>query len=78
MGVELQIEKKKLELIQWLSTVEDMTVIDQIAALRNRQKDWWEDISLDERKAVEQGIAEADAGKLNPNSEARKLYAKWL
>lgn len=76
--MELQIEKRKLELIQWLSTLEDLSILDKISALKKEQKNWWDTISDDERASIEKGIVQADAGNLKPHSEARKLYEKWL
>ncbi len=80
MDAELQIQSKKLELIQWLSTIEDWDVLEKISDLISREtkKDWWNHISDAEKKAIETGIADADAGKLNPHSKAQELYAKWL
>jgi len=78
MNLELKIQNTKMELIQWLSTLEDLSVIEKINSIRKSEKDWWDTISDDEKKSIEQGIYEADAGKLNPHSEARKLYEKWL
>ncbi len=76
--MELQIEKRKLELIQWLSTLEDLSILDKISALKKEQKDWWDTISDDEKASIEKGIEQANAGNLKPHSEARKLYEKWL
>lgn len=78
MEIELIIQNKKLELIQWLSTVEDISLLDKILALRKQEKDWWKTISDDEKAAIEEGIAQADAGKLIPHSDVRKRYEKWL
>ena len=79
MKLELNIQNKKLELIQWLSTLEDSTIIEKIVALRkNESKDWWNSISENERQSIEQGLNDANSGKLNPHSSARKLYEKWL
>ena len=79
MDIELHIQNKKLELIQWLSTLEDSTLIEKIMELRKREsKDWWNSISENEKQAIEKGIEDADAGKLNPHTNARKLYEKWL
>ena len=79
MDIELHIQNKKLELIQWLSTLEDSTLIGKIMELRKREsKDWWNSISENEKQAIEKGIEDADAGKLNPHTNARKLYEKWL
>lgn len=79
MKLELNIQNKKLELIQWLSTLEDSTIIEKIIALRNNEsKDWWDSISENEKESIEQGLNDANSGKLNSHSSARKLYEKWL
>ena len=64
MKIELNLLNKKLELIQWLSIEEN--------------KDWWNSIAESEKEAIESGIQDANAGKLNPHSKARKIYEKWL
>ena len=64
MKIELNLQNKKLELIQWLSIEEN--------------KDWWNSIAESEKEAIESGIQDANAGKLNPHSKARKIYEKWI
>ena len=78
MNTDLQIQNKKLELIQWLSTIEDLNFLDKISDMisRERKKDWWDEISEAEKQSIEKGIAQADAGKLNPHSKARNIYGK--
>jgi len=79
MNIKLDLLNKKLELIQWLSTVEDSTILEEIMDLRKRQnKDWWNSISENEKESIENGLKDAASGKLNPHSSARKLYEKWL
>ena len=79
MNIELNILNKKLELIQWLSTIEDSTIIEKIMDLRKKEsKDWWNSISESEKESIEKGLQDADAGKLNHHSNARKLYERWL
>ncbi|MDX8573200.1 hypothetical protein OZ666_16015 [Elizabethkingia sp. HX QKY] len=73
------ILNKKLELIQWLSTLEDQSIIEKLIALRKEEaKDWWNSISDDEKNAIEKGVEDADSEKLETHSNARKLYEKWL
>jgi predicted transcriptional regulator len=73
------LQHKKIELIQWLSTLDDVSIIEKIIQLRKTEaRDWWKEISTAEKKSIEKGIADADAGKLKSHSEARKLYGKWL
>ncbi|MBK9353463.1 MAG: hypothetical protein IPN09_05660 [Bacteroidetes bacterium] len=73
------ILNQKLELIQWLSTIEDSSIIEKIMDLRKKEsKDWWNSISEKEKEFIELGLKDAESGKLNPHSTARKLYEKWL
>ena len=79
MNVNLNILNQKLELIQWLSTIEDSSIIEKIMDLRKKEsKDCWNSISEDEKEFIELGLKDAESGKLNPHSTARKLYEKWL
>ncbi|OYU79417.1 MAG: hypothetical protein CFE23_14045 [Flavobacterium sp. BFFFF1] len=79
MKAELNIQSKKLELIQWLSTIEDLSVLNKIIDLKKEEnKDWWNSISENEKQSIEKGLQDADAGKLNSHSKAKQLYGKWL
>ncbi|RAI88486.1 hypothetical protein [Algoriphagus yeomjeoni] len=77
--MDLELQNKKIELIQWLSTLEDSSLIDKLMKFREREKsDWWGAISDEERLSIQKGIDDANEGKLKPNSEAQKIYGKWL
>jgi hypothetical protein len=79
MKTELNIQSKKLELIQCLSTIEDLSVLNKIIDLKKQEnKDWWNLISDNEKQSIQKGLQDADAGKLNSHSKARQLYDKWL
>ncbi len=75
----MNIQNMKIELIQWLTTLDDKYLIQKILDLRKSQtKDWWNEISDAEKSSIEKGISDAEDGKLNSHSEARKVYEKWL
>ena len=77
--MEMNIQNTKIELIQWLTTLEDSDLIQKIIELRRSEtKDWADEISDPEKKSIELGLSDADNGKLKPNSEAKKIYGKWL
>lgn len=70
---------KKIELIQWLSTLEDNTIIEKLVKFRHQEtKDWWNSISTEEQESIEKGISDAENGNIKPHSTARELYEKWL
>ncbi|VAW28442.1 hypothetical protein MNBD_BACTEROID07-922 [hydrothermal vent metagenome] len=77
--MEANIQNIKIELIQWLTTLDDKSLLQKIIDLRNHQtKDWWNEISDAEKASIKKGISDAENGKLNSHSEARKIYEKWL
>jgi len=77
--METNIQDTKIELIQWLTTLEDNALIQKIIDLKkNETKDWWNDISKAEKNSIELGLFDAEAGKLNSNSKAKSIYGKWL
>lgn len=67
------------ELIQWLSSLEDRSIIDKLLTLRRKEtKDWWDPSSVEEKASIERGISEADNNQLKPHAEAKEVYEKWL
>jgi hypothetical protein len=79
MAMNINLSSRKLELIQWLSTIEDPKIIDKIMDLIQKEnKDWWNSISENEKNSIDSGIKDAETGKLNDHSKARKLYEKWI
>lgn len=79
MDMERNLQATKLELIQWLSTIDDPIIIEKILAIRNNEKeDWWDNLSALEKESINEGIEDADAGNLKNHDQARKIYDKWL
>jgi len=77
--MEINLQSTKIELIQWLTTIDNASVLQKIIEIRKKEnKDWWDSISEDERESINEGIKDADSGRLKSNSEARAIYEKWL
>lgn len=77
--MDLKIQDAKIELIQWMTTLEDSAIIQKLLELKkNESKDWWLDISEEEKQSIESGIADANSGKVKEHTEARRIYEKWL
>ncbi len=63
--MDTHILNDKLELIQWLSSIEDKAIIKKLMEFRKREtKDWWDEISNEEKVSIEKGIKQADSGDL--------------
>ena len=75
----INIQERKLELIQWLSVIEDVSLLDKLAELKDQStSDWWDEISESEKESISKGLLDAKAGRLKPHSEARAIYEEWL
>ncbi|WP_114791882.1 hypothetical protein U0035_15220 [Niabella yanshanensis] len=74
-----QVADKKLELIQWLSTLEDDATLNKLIEFKNDETALlWNQIADIEKESISKGIEDADQGKLTDHSFVRKLYEKWL
>jgi predicted transcriptional regulator len=72
-------EQKKLELIQWVAETSEEYLIDRMLEMKNEpNKDWWDEISEEEKAAIEAGLADEQAGNFMSHEEARKSWEKWL
>ncbi len=77
--MKTSLSNKKIELIQWLSTIDDINLIDRLMALKIRENNERIYILSDaEKESVEAGLKDAELGKVISHSEARKKYEKWL
>ena len=76
----VNLEKEKLEIIKWVTGLKDNTALEKLRMLRENPKklDWWNEITDEEKTAIDKGLADIKAGRVKPHKEAKKLYEKWL
>lgn len=77
----MNIEKEKLEIINWIITLKDDVAIEKLKMLKNNQKntlDWWGQIGEEEKEAIEKGLEDIKAGRVGPHQEVKRLYEKYL
>jgi len=73
------IQNAKIELIKWLTTIEDIALVEKLIDIKKQETEYsWNELSKSEKTSIENGIADADNGKLKPHSEAKKRYEKCL
>jgi hypothetical protein len=80
MKIEMNIQAKKLELVQFILNTKKPLLLRKVEDLLKKEKesDWWDTISEAERKAIDKSVAEADNGELIPHEEIMKeVRAKY-
>lgn len=68
----------KSELHQLIDQVDDKTALYQVRSilqsLKNPEYDWTDEISDEMKAAIEEGIADADAGRVIDHEEVMKMF----
>lgn len=67
----------KLELIQWLSKLEDDETLDYLKLVKdsmNTRTDWWHELTDEQKSAIERGLKDIDAGRIHSHQDVKHKY----
>ncbi len=67
----MDIQAAKIDLIHWLTELKDAEILKQLKAIKEGQ-DWWDQISEEERLAIDEGLAQLDRGEGIPHDQVMK------
>lgn len=70
-------EAMKLELIEWLTRLEDAETIQYLKVLKDSNPmdhSWWENLPDYQKLAIEKGLKDIDEGRTSPHEEVKKKY----
>ena len=71
----MNIAVKKIELIEWLSRVQDESLIKKVEGLRKEaEADWWDTLTAEQQENIEAGEADLEAGRKN---NFKKVLSKY-
>lgn len=74
----MDVQAEKLQLIEWLAKLNNTTTLKRFITLKKEQeKDWWDQLSKEERLEIEEGLSQADRGEVVPHKEVMARYKKW-
>ena len=78
----MDVVELRTDLHSMIDKITDSNILSAVKTLLSgkaeKQIDWWETISDEERVEIEQGLAEADRGEVIPHEEVMAKYKKWL
>ena len=70
-------EALKLELIEWLTHLDDDDTITYLKIVKDSSEkgsDWWQDLTSDQKRGIESGLRDIDAGRVTPHDQVKKDY----
>ena len=77
----MNIQTEKLDLIEWISKLNDNLIIDKLRQIKedySKSKDWWDAINQEEIESINRGLKDFEEGKTHSHDTARKIYEKYL
>jgi len=67
----------KLELIQWLTKLEDNETLDYLKVVKDscdKNTDWWNDLSEEQKSGIGRGLSDIDAGRIHSHKDISLKY----
>ncbi len=67
----MNIETRKINLINWISTIQEEDILNRVENVQKEASDWWDTISKEDKAAIKEGIAQLDEGEHLSRSKVR-------
>jgi hypothetical protein len=77
----MNIQTEKLDLIEWISKLNDTSVINKLRQVKedySKSKDWWDTLKREEIESINQGLKDFQEGRIHIHDSVRKIYEKYL
>jgi len=77
----MDIQSEKLSLIEWISRLNDSSVIEKIREIRkeySKSDDWWNSLKKEEIESINRGLKDIEEGRVHSHETSWKIYEKYL
>ena len=59
----MNLESRKLILINWISSLQEDEVLSKLEKIQEQKTDWWNQISEEDKRAINEGLGQLDQGE---------------
>ena len=74
----MNLETRKINLINWLSSVQEEDVLAKVEKIQKEKADWWDNVNDNDKKAINEGLKQLDKGDYLSRLEVRsKIKEKF-
>lgn len=74
----MNLESRKISLINWISSLQEASIIDKMEAIQKENADWWDSVSNEDKHAIEEGLEQLDKGEFLTRAQVRsKVKEKY-
>jgi len=74
----MNIEARKINIINWISTLQEEDILSKMEALQKQNADWWNALNMEDKAAINDGLAQLDNDEFLTRSQVRNdIKAKY-
>lgn len=71
----MNLAVKKIELIEWLTRLQDEKLIKKVEGVRKEaEADWWNTLTAEQQEDIEAGVSDLEAGR---KKDFKKVVSKY-
>lgn len=77
----MDIQSEKLDLIEWISRLNDTSVINRLRQVKEdyyKSADWSDNLNTEEIESINRGLKDLEEGKIRSHESVRRIYGKYL
>jgi predicted transcriptional regulator len=67
----MNLEVRKLNLINWISSIQEEETLNKVEKIQKEKDDWWDKVSSKDKKAIEKGLDQLDRGEYITRDKVR-------
>ncbi len=67
----MNLESRKINLINWISSIQEENILAQMEKIQKENNDWWDIISEEDKKAINDGLNQLDRGEYVTRSQVK-------
>jgi len=77
----MNIQAEKLRLIEWISRIEDISIISKIRKIKEDytgSEDWFKELTQEEIDSINRGLKDIEEGRVHSHESVKEIYGKYL
>ncbi|HEX2935066.1 MAG TPA: hypothetical protein VHO72_06915 [Bacteroidales bacterium] len=67
----MNIETRKINLINWISTLQEDDILNKVEKIQKETTDWWDTMSNEDKAAINEGLEQLDKGQYLTRAQVR-------
>ena len=72
----MNLEARKINIINWISSIQEESILAEMERIQRESADWWDTISDEEKREINEGLEQLDNGEFITHSQVREKIKK--